>query len=91
MDRITVRIEGMMCQMCESHVNDAVRNAFPVKKVTSSHQKGEMEILTQTPIDGERLRAVIGQLGYTVGEIRTEPYEKRSFSLFRKRKAPPHS
>lgn len=39
--------------MCESHVNDAVRKAFPVKKVTSSHGKGETVILTETDISEE--------------------------------------
>ena len=32
MNKITVKIDGMMCGMCESHVNDAIRRAFPVKK-----------------------------------------------------------
>ena len=36
--KITLGVDGMMCGMCESHVNDAVRKAFPVKKVTSSWQ-----------------------------------------------------
>lgn len=34
-----IGVEGMACGMCEAHVNDAVRNAFQVKKVTSSHTK----------------------------------------------------
>ena len=25
-----VKIDGMMCGMCESHINDAIRNAFSV-------------------------------------------------------------
>ena len=24
-----VKVDGMMCGMCESHVNEAVHNAFP--------------------------------------------------------------
>ena len=39
MQKITVKVDGMQCGMCEAHVNDAVRAAFPVKKVTSSHSK----------------------------------------------------
>ena len=35
--KITAKVDGMMCGMCESHINDAVRRVFPVKKVTSSH------------------------------------------------------
>ena len=30
--KYTIQVNGMMCGMCESHVNDAVRKAFPVKK-----------------------------------------------------------
>ena len=41
----TVYVDGMMCGMCESHVNDAVRKAFPeAKKVSSSHTKGQTVI-----------------------------------------------
>jgi len=32
MMKITLKIDGMMCGMCESHVNDTLRKAFPVKK-----------------------------------------------------------
>ena len=35
MYQITVGVEGMACEMCEAHVNEAVRKAFDVKKVTS--------------------------------------------------------
>ena len=49
--KITVQVDGMMCGMCEAHVNDAVRKAFPVKKVTSSHSKGQTVILTESDID----------------------------------------
>ena len=45
MYQTTVGVDGMMCGMCEAHVNDAVRKAFPVKKVTSSHSKGQTVIL----------------------------------------------
>ena len=51
MIKTTVKVDGMMCGMCESHVNDAVRNAIEVKKVSSSHKKGTTEILTEQPVD----------------------------------------
>ena len=38
MIKTTVKVDGMMCGMCESHVNDAVRKAFQVDKVSSSHR-----------------------------------------------------
>ena len=47
MYEIDLKIGGMMCGMCESHINDAVRKALPVKKVTSSHSKGQTVILSE--------------------------------------------
>ena len=46
-----VRVDGMMCGMCEAHINGAVRAAFSVKKVSSSHAKGETVILSEQPLD----------------------------------------
>ncbi len=40
MEKLTLKVDGMRCGMCEAHLNDAVRNAFRVKKVSSSHQRG---------------------------------------------------
>ena len=37
--KYTVQVNGMMCGMCESHVNDAVRKAFRWKKVNSSRSQ----------------------------------------------------
>ena len=56
MYQITLGIDGMMCGMCESHINDVVRNAFPVKKVSSSHGKGQTVILSETEIPEAALR-----------------------------------
>ena len=74
--KITVQVDGMMCGMCESHVNDAVRKAFQVKKVTSSHSKGQTVILTENDIDEGTLRSAIGATGYEVKAVSKEPYEK---------------
>ena len=66
----------------ESHVNDAVRRAFPVKKVTSSHAKGQTVILTEQPIDADALRSVIDGTGYTVLSVEQAPYEKKGMFSF---------
>lgn len=66
-----------MCGMCESHINDAVRASFPVKKVTSSHTKGETVILTESEIGEDALRAAIDETGYRVLSVKIEAYEKK--------------
>ena len=84
--KITMEIDGMMCGMCESHINDAIRREFKVKKVTSSHTKRQTVILTEKPLDEDRLRKVIDETGYKVMSIETVEEEKRGglFSLFKK-------
>ena len=90
--KITGKVEGMMCGRCESHVNNAVRRAFPVRKVTSSHSKGETVILAQAAPDEEKLRQVIDAIGYTVGEITvsTEEQKKGIFGFLRRKNAAVH-
>ena len=66
MIKTTVKVDGMMCGMCESHVNDAVRKVFQVDKVTSSHSKGETVIISEKPVDEAKLKTAISATGYEV-------------------------
>ena len=82
MVKMTLNVEGMACQMCEAHINDAVRRDFKVKKVTSSHRKNTTEIIAEEALDEEALKSVIDATGYRVTGMKTEPDEKKGFSLF---------
>ena len=68
MVKTTLKIDGMMCGMCEAHMNDAIRAAFKVKKVTSSHANGETVVISEEPL----------------GNIASEPYEKKGLFSFGK-------
>lgn len=81
MIKTTLRIDGMMCSMCESHINDTVRSACKVKSVKSSHSKGTTEIISESPLDETALKEAIGKTGYQVLEIKSAPYEKKKFSF----------
>ena len=83
MRKITLRIDGLMCSLCESHVNDAIRNSFRVKRVSSSHSKGETVILSEQDIAQEQLAAALEPTGYRLLEYESEPYEKKG--LFSRR------
>ncbi|HBN11698.1 MAG TPA: ATPase P [Ruminococcus sp.] len=82
MIKTTLKIDGMMCGMCESHMNDAVRNAFKVKKVTSSHSKGETVIISDEAIDENKISEVIDKTGYKLISVSSEPYEKKGLFSF---------
>lgn len=86
MIQTTVKVSGMACSMCEAHINDAIRAALPVEKVTSSHSRGETVIVSNEPLDEEKLRGIINATGYTAGEISTAPYEKKGLFSFLKKK-----
>ena len=65
-----LKVEGMACGMCESHVNDTIRGKFPVKRVTSSHSRGETVILSESALDEQSLRDAIAATGYEVTQDR---------------------
>ena len=80
MTETKLKIDGMMCGMCESHINDAIRRAFNVKKVTSSHSKGEAVILSEEEIPESRLREILDPTGYTVVSVTSaDEAEKQGF------------
>ena len=81
MVKITVGIEGMACGMCEAHINEAVRNAFQVKKVASSHTKKQTVILAEKDIPEQELKSVVAKAGYDAVSVSSVPYEKKG--LFR--------
>lgn len=85
MTKTIINIEGMMCGMCESHVNDEIRKNFNVSKVNSSHKNNTTEIISEEPLDEAKLREVIGATGYKFISVSSEPYEKKGFSLFGKK------
>ncbi len=85
MVKTTVKVDGMMCGMCEAHINDCIRNSFHVKKVSSSHTKNETVILSENELDKDAVRAAIDRTGYTCVSIQAEPYEKKVlFSVLKK-------
>ncbi|MGI6177470.1 MAG: heavy-metal-associated domain-containing protein [Eubacterium sp.] len=77
--KYTVEVDGMMCGMCESHINDEVRKNFNVKKVSSSRSKKRTVIQSESEIDEASLRKVISDTGYRVGDIKKEKVEKKKF------------
>ncbi len=89
MYEIKANIDGMMCSMCLSHVNDCIRQNFNVKSVKATlKNNGETTIISAFPIEEEKLRDSLGKLGYrlTGFEMKeTEAKEKKGlFGFLRK-------
>lgn len=78
MIRTVLKIDGMMCGMCEAHICDAIRKAVPsAKKVSASRGKKEAAFLTDEEVDAGSLKAAIDATGYDCLGIESTPYEKK--------------
>ena len=78
MIKTTLKIDGMMCSMCEAHVCDTIRKTVPAaKKVAASKGKKEASFLTEEAVDTEALKAAVDATGYTCLGIESAPYEKK--------------
>ena len=78
MIKIIMKIDGMMCGMCEAHVCDAIRKAVPsARKVAASRSKKEASFLTKEAVDIDRLKEAIDTTGYSCLDVELTPYEKK--------------
>ena len=73
----TLTIDGMMCSMCEAHVNDAIRRHFDVRSAKSSRRRHRCVVVSEGPLDEGRLRAVIAETGYELRAISSAPHRRR--------------
>lgn len=86
MKEVIFKIDGMMCGMCEAHVNDAIRKAVSPKKVSSSHSKGETRVICEDNTDINKIKDAVTSQGYKVLEAAEHPYEKKGLFGFLKNK-----
>ena len=84
MIKTVLKIDGMMCSMCEAHMNDLIRGNFAVKKVPSSAKDGETVILSEEALDLDRAEREIAAIGYKLLSSSSEPYEKKKRFSFGK-------
>ena len=65
MFKTTIKVEGMMCGMCEAHVSDAIRKAVPeAKKVKVSKAKKEATFISDEQPDPTLMEKTIKDTGY---------------------------
>ena len=66
MYKTTVNVNGMMCKMCEKHVNDAISDNFNVVSVKADHEAKVTVIESEETLDQEAVTRVITDAGYEV-------------------------
>lgn len=80
MIKTIVGVGGMSCQMCEAHINEAIRKAFPdIQTVRSNRKARQSVILSEGVIDRDTVRRTIEEQGYEFLSYEYGPYESESF------------
>ena len=80
MIKTTLKLEGMMCGMCEAHISDAIRKAVPsARKVSASRSKKEASFLTEDPVNEDILKKAIEDTGYDCLSMESAPYKKKGW------------
>lgn len=69
MYRYTVKINGMVCDVCAEHISEAIKKAFNVSDVSCSHKKGEAVFDCAEDITKEKMTEVIESTGYNFKSI----------------------
>ncbi len=74
-----LEVTGMRCGMCESHINDVIRNNFDIKVVKSNRHKNLVIIISRSPLDTSLIKEVISKEGYTCSDINSYKRSKNGF------------
>ncbi len=77
MNKYTLKIDGMMCSMCETHVNEIVRKGFKISKVKSNHSKNEVTFTTDDELSNDEIKKVFEPTGYKVLSVIEEKNVKK--------------
>jgi len=79
MTETIIGIDGMMCSMCEAHINDAIRKHFSVKSAKSDRRKKRCVVVSEEPLDEAEIQQVISETGYEFLSFESKPYQKKGF------------
>ena len=69
MNKYSLKVEGMMCGMCEAHAMDAVRKAVPTAKKVKASRKKNLVTFKAEEVDKELLIKTINETGYTASDL----------------------
>ena len=79
MIQITLSIEGMMCNNCVRHVEEAIKGTGLAKKYVVDKDAKNAVITAKEGVDIDVFRQAITDAGYTVTGVATAAIEKKGF------------
>lgn len=76
MIKTVVKIDGMMCEMCEKHVNEAFEKGLNIVSVSSSHSSKETTIMSEEEITEEQVKAILDATPYKYVSMTSSSFSK---------------
>ncbi len=65
MTKAKLKVSGMHCASCAASIDDALEELEGVKKASTSFARSRTKLeFNETKVDLERVRSVLGELGY---------------------------
>ena len=68
MKEIILKVEGMMCNGCETRVQNTLGNIEGIKEVNASHTNKTVKVILEKDVSINLLKEKIEDLGYEVVE-----------------------
>lgn len=66
MEKITIKVEGMVCEGCENRVKNALKLVEGVKEVEANHVEGIVKVSAAEEVKEKELKEKIEDLGFEV-------------------------
>lgn len=66
MNKIILKVNGMVCSGCENRVESTLKNIDGVSKVKASHKKGTVTIILKKDQEKSIFEKAIENLGYEI-------------------------
>ena len=70
MKEVIVMVQGMMCEGCETRIQNALKVQKEVQEVKADHTTGKVMVTLQEDLDEKIIREKIENLGFEVKEIK---------------------
>ena len=79
MNKYILGIDGMMCGMCEMHVEATIKDHFVVKKAKASHVTNKLTVFTDADLMEVDFKEVLDPTGYRITSFSKEEAKKTIF------------
>ena len=79
MNKFILGIDGMMCSMCEAHLQDAIRKSIKAESIKASHIKNNLVVITSQELSEDDFHKILDSTGYRITAFKKDVAVKKLF------------